>query len=954
MRLRTKIWLITASIAAAIASVDLAVGFQSIETSIRSNLERDAGDLRALLMAIRQIYQQEFINSELLVTRKTIGLLPAHAFARASREFGQWSRTGLSFNNVSDRPRNPENNANREELEAIAWFRSNPDATERMVELNRDGNQASQYHFTAPIWVEKHCLKCHGNPEEAPLAIGTYAGDQSFGYQVGDLRGVISIHLPTENLRIQERQRWLSAFYFRLAGYLLLLLVLGLTLDRLVTSRLARLKQSAENLAAGDYSDRPNILGDDEVGALSQAFVRMGQAIQERDACLKESEERYRMASHHMGDAFIVINGKEGSIVHWNTAAESLFGYPAADAIGQPVHNLITPSGEEPHMAAGLQEFMRHGHGPLIGKTIEVEAKHRGGHLIPVELSLTAMRLQDRWQAVAVVRDISARRQKEVDENFARESSELKFKVISALQAPNQSFPERLKQALSAFAYMTGITKQDGGARLMFDKEEHGVLEAVCGNALWKWEAPLLSGNGIQVVEFCEKSQPTHGHYFIPLIHGDESLGVLVIDTIPNPSCHPLRLEALRQIGASLAIAVANERARHYLLQADRAKSEFLATMSHEIRTPLNGILGMAQLMLMGHVDENEYQDSVRTILTSGQSLLTLLNDILDISKIEANKFELSSQPFSPTQLARETTSLFDQMARGKGLALTMSSTLGNRHFLGDPLRLRQMLSNLVNNAIKFTASGHVAIHVTENFKNTPTTLTFSVSDSGIGISAEQQGTLFQPFVQADGSTCREFGGSGLGLSIVEKLSRLMGGQTGIQSKPGQGSQFWFTIPAKETAPDQELREISRPPLPSHRESVIPTRRNILVVEDNPSNLRIVQAMLQKHGYTVISATNGVEALDLACQNSRPDLILMDCQMPVMDGLQASIRIRTWEQEQSLMSIPIIALTADAYESSRTNCMAAGMNDFISKPFNLDNLLNTLNRWLACDVPELE
>ena len=246
MKLKAKIWLLTAWVVALITGLDFFLGFQGIESAIHKNLEQNGADVRGLLMSMRKVYQKEFIASEIAITPKTVGLLPAHAFSRISREFDHWSRSGLSFNNVSDRPRNPQNRANREEDEAMAWFRANPEAKERMVELRQENGVPAEFHFSAPIWVESQCLKCHGNREDAPLLMGGNQNDPAFGYHEGELRGLISIHLPTAHLREVERDRWLTGFYARLAGYVVLSLLLGLFLERIVARRLERLKAASD------------------------------------------------------------------------------------------------------------------------------------------------------------------------------------------------------------------------------------------------------------------------------------------------------------------------------------------------------------------------------------------------------------------------------------------------------------------------------------------------------------------------------------------------------------------------------------------------------------------------------------------------------------------------------------------------------------------------------------
>ncbi|CAK0749630.1 two-component system, sensor histidine kinase [Gammaproteobacteria bacterium] len=380
--------------------------------------------------------------------------------------------------------------------------------------------------------------------------------------------------------------------------------------------------------------------------------------------------------------------------------------------------------------------------------------------------------------------------------------------------------------------------------------------------------------------------------------------------------------------------------------QANLAKSRFLATMSHEIRTPMNGILGMAQILLMPHLQDAERQDAVQVIMNSGRMLLTLLNDILDLSKIEAGKLTLEFVAWPPEPLLHETQALFTEIAQAKGIRLESDWSGPNSRYLGDPHRLRQMLSNLVTNAIKFTLQGQVRITAREVERHGQTALLeFAVSDTGIGIPEAAQTWLFEPFSQADSSTTRKYGGTGLGLSIVSNLARQMGGDVGCESEPGQGSRFWFRIRADLVATIEETRDAKRD---QNDPAAIPDRLSgrILVVEDNKVNCKVIEALLKRLGVTVTLARDGQQGLDAITGGDPADLILMDLHMPIMDGYAATERIRAWERETGQPRRPIIALTADAFEEDRQRCLATGMDDFLTKPVAIDVLKSILHRWL--------
>jgi CheY-like chemotaxis protein len=371
--------------------------------------------------------------------------------------------------------------------------------------------------------------------------------------------------------------------------------------------------------------------------------------------------------------------------------------------------------------------------------------------------------------------------------------------------------------------------------------------------------------------------------------------------------------------------------------------------MSHEIRTPLNGVLGMAELLLQPGLEAEERQDYARTILNSGNTLLTLINDILDLSKVEAGKMELSLTVFEPDRLLKDVTALFSEMASRKTLALKADwAGPAEAAYFGDATRLRQMLSNLANNAIKFTVSGWVRIEAAELERDEGSALLqFTVIDTGIGVAEDKVEHLFQPFSQLDDTLTRQYAGSGLGLSIVRSLARLMGGEVGVVSHVGTGSRFWFRIrcglapafPACAEEPGDEpvLPEAPQDPAARHR---------ILLVEDNPTNRKVIEAMLRKRGYRFHSVKNGLEAVDAVMAGVEADLVLMDCQMPVMTGFEATERIRRWELEHGLARIPIVALTAGAFDDDRDHCLAVGMDDFVTKPVDFAVLPGVIAKWL--------
>lgn len=377
---------------------------------------------------------------------------------------------------------------------------------------------------------------------------------------------------------------------------------------------------------------------------------------------------------------------------------------------------------------------------------------------------------------------------------------------------------------------------------------------------------------------------------------------------------------------------------------ANHAKSKFLATMSHEIRTPLNGILGMAQLMELPNLTEHERRDYARTILSSGRTLLALLNDILDNARIESGHAELRIEPVRVQALLEDAAKLFAVQASAKGITIQVAceASMPERLHL-DAGRITQMLSNLLNNAIKFSERGDIRVVASSVSLGYATQLRVEVQDSGIGISPENLGLLFKPFSQIDSSSTRRHGGSGLGLATVKSLARLMGGDAGVQSVKGLGATFWFTV-LTQTA-DESLCDAGPAPHDAQKQPA-GFEGHVLVVEDDRTNQQIIDALLGRLGFRCHHADNGQIAVQAATTEPRPSVVLMDVQMPVMDGLAATQAIREWEARHGKAHLPIVALTAGAFDEDRRRCLDAGMTLFLTKPIMLSELQAALNKAL--------
>ena len=571
------------------------------------------------------------------------------------------------------------------------------------------------------------------------------------------------------------------------------------------------------------------------------------------------------------------------------------------------------------------------------------------------------------YQYISIRTDITKAKQAEQQIVNDKNDALIRARVAQILQGP-ESLRKRMKEALDAISKAEDMQIQNKlgvfllpeGANELEMFVTHGTYtgefmhrekcvklgSCLCGRAAVSGEM-IVSDNCFTDPdhEHQFEGMTAHGHYIVPLWNHGKILGIMFIYTDPYPSRKQSRLDTLNFIGDLLGVSIANEHVKEELKQAKKsaeetaqAKSDFLANMSHEIRTPMNGVLGMLDLLNKHDLDKKS-KEYVEIAQGSASVLLNVINDILDISKIESGKLQVEKIEFDLRETVESTAGLLSKLAHQKGLKLTVliPPEIKNR-LLGDVLRLQQILNNLAGNAIKFTSEGEVSITVSAIEETDESTrLRFTVLDTGIGIESDKQKRLFQAFTQSDTSTSREYGGSGLGLAISKNLTELMGGQIGVTSAPGKGSTFWIDLPFEFASNDSVQQE--------KEQEIGELVGNILFVDDNQINQVVGSEILLKLGLKFEVVSNGQEALD-ARKCKHFDVILMDCQMPVLDGYEATRLIRQYESEATTDRVLIVALTANAMLGDREKCLNAGMDEYLTKPYTAESLFATLSKCL--------
>ena len=628
----------------------------------------------------------------------------------------------------------------------------------------------------------------------------------------------------------------------------------------------------------------------------------------------KESEKKYKAMVEEASDVVYTCDYK-GNFIFVNHRSKDLTGYEPEELMGKSFVYLVVPE-----MLKGVSEFYGKQFKERIPETIfEFQILQKNGRKKWVEQTVALVSEGDKIKDFqCIVRDIDVRKELEQELFENRQKFQTLFDSSPFGIAVFELDPGRILDANAAYLNMVGFTRDEA---IGHTPMELRIIDAMQRARIVEQVKKEGSMKNQEQIMYHRSGRPIICLFSNQLIElsGKQYSLVLFTDITERK-----RLET--------QLIIAKDEAE----EATKAKEMFLASMSHEIRTPMNGVIGMANLLTDTKLD-NEQGEYVKGIKDSSQRLLTIINDILDLSKINAGKITLEYEPFNIRELIKNISFTLGIRAKEKNIAFNahVDDSLPE-YIIGDSVRLSQILWNLGGNAVKFTEKGGVSLEVNIKSQNNEATfITFTIKDTGIGIPQERLSVIFDPFVQADVSTTRKYGGTGLGLNIAKKLVDLQGGTIVAESKLGEGSVFSFTIEFKKFSaqPQEEI------PVTASKTKDL-NGLNVLFVEDNKVNQRVGERTLAKWGANVIIAENGKIAINML--NEKPyDLILMDLQMPEMDGIETTEYIRK-SMKPPLSRIPIIAMTASAYRGEYNKCIEAGMNDYISKPFKPEELYSMI------------
>lgn len=727
----------------------------------------------------------------------------------------------------------------------------------------------------------------------------------------------------------------------RLAGYII--------------KPIMQLSATVQRIREGDYSARAKIMGHDELAELSIGFNIMARNIQEANEVLEErvhnrtleleiansslvENESFIRAVLDAALSCIISMNDKGVILSANHAAVRMFGYQAHELTGKKI-NLLMPEPYRSEHDGYLEHYLKTGERKIIGIGREVIGLNKNGSQFPMDLAVNEVSCEGGERLfVGILTDISKRKKLEDDLRNHRDHLE---ELVSIQTAEVRAIVQTAVNGI--------VTIDEQGTVHIFNP----AAELIFG-----YQAAEVVGRNVSIL-MPEPYHSQHDDYLRNFLRTRQQkiigIGREVSGLRKDGSLFPMYLAVGHTTlanGSNLFVAfvsdiTAQKNSERALFDAKeaaeagaRAKAAFIANMSHEIRTPMNAILGFSEVVLQDSQLAPDTQKHVRTIYSAAKSLLAIINDILDVSKLESGKFSLETVCFHLPNMLADTLQAVENRAAEKNLALNIEYDIRlPQRFLGDPTRLRQVVLNLVGNAVKFTAQGGITLRVEPG--DQPDIVHFAVLDSGIGMTPEQLVTVFEPFSQADVSTTRRYGGTGLGTTISKQIVDMMGGRIWADSTFGKGSAFHFTAHLQTASETEDCLFEDDSAIAKGYASPRPFR--ILLAEDIEANATLAILRLEQQGHSVDWVQNGREAVEAFKTNSY-DLVLMDVQMPELDGIGATLEIRALEAKSNSQPIPILALTASVMREDNVKCLDAGMDDVVAKPVEFNELFAEMER----------
>ncbi|WP_231989368.1 PAS domain S-box protein [Nitrospira japonica] len=638
----------------------------------------------------------------------------------------------------------------------------------------------------------------------------------------------------------------------------------------------------------------------------------------------------------------VVAMDRHGTVVEWNPQAERIFGFSREEAMGKPLVELIVPGDQRAAHIEGLKRYLATGTERMLRQRIEVAALRKNGARFPAELTVIPLMLGKDVLFSSFIRDISERQRAEDALRQTTAFIESLFEHLPDMVFVKDAQDLRFVRFNKAGEALLGYSRSD-----LLGKNDYDFFPKQEADFFTAKDRETLAGGCL--IDIPEEPVQT------------KDMGVRLLHTKKIPICDddgtPRYLLGISEDVTERKEAEAElVRARLAAEAASKAKSDFLANMSHEMRTPLNAIMGMADYLARTPLSPQQLA-LVERCTKASDALLRMIEDLLLTAKAESGTLTLTSEPFVLREIMLECTNLLGTEAQGKGLTVTthLDPAIPAR-MKGDPHRFQQVLLNLVRNAIKFTEAGSITVQAKlRAIDDAQCKVQFAVADTGIGIIDELRDRLFERFSQADSRANRHYGGVGLGLAICRQLVDLMGGRIWVESAPGQGSTFSFTIPFGLVQTGMETQE---PSTATARGRIFPSTMresgakewHVLLAEDSIESQHVMRLYLSKSPYRLDCADSGTSVVE-TFKSGRYDLVLMDLHMPDIDGCEATRRIRAWETERDLPRTPIVALTADGFAESRQRSAEAGCDDFLTKPVKMDTVLSTIRRFVTETKP---